>query len=91
MGHRNKGAHLTGQQADVYGVVLGRRSNQHQDRPWQRGSAPTLEGPISKSADGLECRNLHCTKNILVKTEQGISIHRIVFVCVFVFKKSLLM
>lgn len=68
MGHRNKGAHLTGQQADVYSVVLGRRSNQHQDSPWQCGSAPTLESPISKSADGLECCNLHCTKNILVKT-----------------------
>lgn len=45
-----KGPHLTGQQADVYGVVLGQGSNQHQDRPWQRGSAP-----VSTSADWLEC------------------------------------
>lgn len=35
-----KGPHLTGQQADVYGVVLGQRSNQHQDSQWQHGSAP---------------------------------------------------
>lgn len=35
-----KGPHLTGQQADVYDVVLGQRSNQHQDRQWQHGSAP---------------------------------------------------
>lgn len=35
-----KGPHLTGQQADVYGVVLGQRSNQHQDRQWQHGSPP---------------------------------------------------
>lgn len=27
VGHGNKGAHLTGQQADVYSVVLGQRSN----------------------------------------------------------------
>lgn len=48
-----------------------------------------LEGPISTSADWLECCNLHCTKNILVKTERVI--HPATGFCLFVFKKSCLM